>query len=118
MKALNAAKEILGRAVARVRSWIRTNMTGEAGSDFSSPAGKQPQSVDDTLQSLMDDTEFIPPQPLTNEAGVNRKAVEFWVNKLFDLLGSGIMAAFVWLLSPMPVSLFGRHAAKRSMPAL
>jgi len=33
-------------------------------------------------------------------------------------LGAASIGAFVWLFSPMPVSLFGRHVAKRSMPAL
>jgi uncharacterized protein (TIRG00374 family) len=33
-------------------------------------------------------------------------------------LGAALIGAFVWLFSPMPITLFGRYVAKRSTPAL
>jgi len=86
-------------APSKLRAWIKTNIIGDSStSDFRAPQSPKPQSKEEQLQAEMDDLKFMPPDPFPAEGGINKKLVEFWVEKLLDLALSGIGALFVWIV--------------------
>jgi len=86
------------RAVARVRGWVRNNILGrKSHAQMVLDELKPPQSTDDRLRSAMDDTEFLPPEPIGEDGRLNDKFVEFWSNKLVDFVVGLIGAGFAWL---------------------
>ncbi len=93
--------EILTRAVARVRSFIRTNFTGGADLSYNGPGAVKPQSPEEKLRAAMEDTEVLPPELFTGDDHINRKFIEFFVKKLIDLAKSGLAAGFTWLFVKM-----------------
>jgi hypothetical protein len=95
------ASEIFARAAARVRSFIRTNITDGADVSYNAPGPQKPQSPEEKLRAAMEDTEVLPPEPFTADDHINRKFIEFFVKKLIDLAKSGLAAGCTWLFIKM-----------------
>jgi hypothetical protein len=93
------AAEILTRAAAKIRSFIRTNITGGADFSYNGPKAVKPQSPEEKLHAAMEDTKFLPPEPIGEDGRLNDKFVEFWADKLVDFFVSLIAAGFAWLFS-------------------
>jgi len=88
----------VSRAAAWVRAWVRNNILGrKSHAMVVLDEIKPPQSADDRLRSAMDDTEFLPPEPIGEDGRVNAKFVDFWSKKLVDFLVGLIGAGFAWL---------------------
>lgn len=88
----------VSRAAARVRAWVRNNILGrKSHAQMVLDELKPPQSTDDRLRSAMDDTEFLPPQPIGEDGRLSDKYLDFCAGKLVDFLASLIGAGFAWL---------------------
>jgi hypothetical protein len=88
----------VSRAAARVRAWVRTNILGRKSHamvvlDELGP----PPSTDDNLRSVMEETKFMPPEPIGEDGRVNDKFVGFLADKLVDFIVGLIGAGFAWL---------------------
>jgi hypothetical protein len=93
----------------RIRGWIRTNIVGDESNsafgrpkDFATDGSAPPSSFEDRVEGFSDELELVPPNPMSPEGDIDRektkKFVEFWVRKLFDFVGSGILAGLSWLV--------------------
>jgi hypothetical protein len=89
------------RAAAKIRSFIRTNITGGADFSYNGPIPEKPRSPEEKLRAAMEDTEVMPPEPFVADDHINRKFIEFFVKKLIDLLMSGLAAGGTWLFVKM-----------------
>ena len=87
-------------ALIKIRAWIRANILGPRSRDYRSLLGP-PQTLDEKLTSAMEDTEFVSPPLINPDRSLNDKFVAYWVNKLMDLVLSGLGAAFLWVVSRM-----------------
>jgi hypothetical protein len=89
--------------VAAVSKWIRANITGDATSGSYARKSEAVRSDgDEKIRQTIEDTEFMPPPVLNSNGDVNPAAVHFLVHNLveifLDLLKSGVLALFAWLV--------------------
>jgi hypothetical protein len=89
----------VSRAAAWVRQWVRTNITGGKSHAMMVLDEIKPKPADDDWRAMMEETKFLPPEPLGEDGKVSDKFVAFWADKIVDFLMSLIVAGFYWLCS-------------------